>query len=268
MIDLKRNVTVPGLLEFKRAGIPIAMLTAYDASIARRIDQAGVDCVLVGDSLGNVIQGHSSTLPVTVDDVVYHTHAVARGLERALLVADLPFMSYHDPSTAMESAASLMRAGAGMVKLEGGAPVINIVTSLVGQGIPVCAHLGLTPQHVHRFGGYRVQGREQSTADSLVKDALALQAAGAGLLVVECIPKDLADRVTRALHIPVIGIGAGADVDGQVLVSYDMLGISSARAPKFVRDFLSDGRGVLQALEAYVDAVRQRDFPSPAESYE
>ena len=268
MIDLNRKVTVPELRTFKASRVPITMLTAYDASLARRIDQAGVDCVLVGDSLGNVIQGRSSTLPVTVDDVAYHARAVARGLDRALLVADLPFMSYHDRPTAMHSAACLMRAGARMVKLEGGAPVVDVVTGLVEQGIPVCAHLGLTPQHVHRLGGYRVQGREQAMADALVEDALALQAAGAALLVVECIPAELADRVTTSLDIPVIGIGAGAGVDGQVLVSYDMLGISPGKAPRFVRDFLSAGGGIQQALQAFVSAVREREFPSPAESYE
>jgi 3-methyl-2-oxobutanoate hydroxymethyltransferase len=268
MIDLTRKVSVPDLRAFKQSRLPITMLTAYDASLARRVDQAGVDCVLVGDSLGNVIQGRSSTLPVSVDDMAYHTRSVARGLERALLVSDLPFMSYHDRATAMDSAARLMRAGAEMVKLEGGAPVVAIVADLVEQGIPVCAHLGLTPQHVHRLGGYRVQGREQAIADALIEDAQALQDAGAALLVVECIPNALAERVSAALEIPVIGIGAGAGVDGQVLVSYDMLGISSGRAPRFVRNFLAGSGGIPQALQAYVAAVRERDFPGPEESYE
>jgi 3-methyl-2-oxobutanoate hydroxymethyltransferase len=268
MSILDKTVTAPVLREFKRTEVAITMLTAYDASLARRIDQAGVDCVLVGDSLGNVIQGRGSTLPVTVDEMAYHTRAVARGLERALLVADLPFMSYHDRPTAMKSAAEVMRAGAGMVKLEGGAAVVQIVTDLVGQGIPVCAHLGLTPQHVHRFGGYRVQGREQAMADALVEDALALQNAGASLLVVECIPSALARRVTESLAIPVIGIGAGVDVDGQVLVSYDMLGISAGRLPKFVRDFMAGAGTIPAALEAYVTAVRGRQFPDASESYE
>jgi len=268
MLNLKKNVTVPGLRDFKRAGVPIAMLTAYDASLARRIDGAGVDCVLVGDSLGNVIQGQSSTLPVTVDDIVYHTRAVSSGLERALLIADLPFMTYYDRPTAMANAARVMRAGAGMVKIEGGAAVAEIVTGLVDQGIPVCAHLGLTPQHVHRLGGYRVQGREQAMAEALIEDGRALESAGAALLVVECIPASLARRVTEALDIPVIGIGAGVEVDGQVLVSYDMLGISSGRLPKFVRDFMAGAGTVTAALEAYVRAVRERQFPEPAEGYE
>jgi len=268
MIDLNRPVTAPALARFKAEGVPITMLTAYDASLAARIDAAGVDCVLVGDSLGNVIQGQDSTLRVTVEDMVYHTRAVAQGLKRALLVADLPFMSYHDRSTAMDSAAALMRAGASMVKLEGGAPVVEIVRALVEHGIPVCAHLGLTPQHVHRLGGYRVQGREQAPADALVEDALALQAAGAALLVVECIPNGLGVRVSKALEIPVIGIGAGAGVDGQVLVSYDMLGISPGRLPKFVRDFIAGTGSIPSALEAYVAAVRERRFPDAAESYE
>ncbi|MEN1727338.1 MAG: 3-methyl-2-oxobutanoate hydroxymethyltransferase [Pseudomonadota bacterium] len=268
MIDLTRKVTVPVLADFKTSGVPITMLTAYDFSLARRVDEAGVDCVLVGDSLGNVIQGQDSTLPVTVDDMVYHTAAVAQGLKRALLVADLPFMSYHDRATAMASAAALMRAGASMVKLEGGSPMVDIVRALVEQGIPVCAHLGLTPQHVHRLGGYRVQGREQALADALVADAKALEAAGAPLLVVECIPNALAERVTQALSIPVIGIGAGAGVDGQVLVCYDMLGISTGRLPRFVRDFMIGAESIPEALQHFVEAVRARQFPSADESYE
>jgi len=268
MIDLSRKVTVPSLSDFKRAGVPIAMLTAYDASFARQIDAAGVDCMLVGDSLGNVIQGQGSTLPVTVNDMLYHTTAVARGIDRALLLADLPFMSYYNRSTAMESAAVLMRAGAAMVKLEGGAPMIETVRALVEQGIPVCGHLGLTPQHVHRLGGYRVQGREQAMAEALIDDAKALERAGAGMLVAECIPNAVASKLSETLSIPVIGIGAGSDVDGQVLVSYDLLGISSGPWPKFVRNFLSDAADVPAALSAYVDAVRQRKFPAQHESYQ
>jgi len=268
MIDLTTPVTAPALARFKAQGLPITMLTAYDASFAHRVDEAGVDCVLVGDSLGNVIQGQASTLPVTVDEIAYHTRAVARGLKRALLIADLPFMSYHDRATAMHSAACLMRAGAGMVKLEGGAPVVDIVSELTVQGVPVCGHLGLTPQHVHRLGGYRVQAREQALAEALINDALALEAAGAALLVVECIPATLAARVTEALQIPVIGIGAGLSVDGQVLVSYDMLGLSRGRPPRFVRNFIQSADDIPAALRAFVDAVRERQFPGPDESYE
>jgi 3-methyl-2-oxobutanoate hydroxymethyltransferase len=268
MIDLTASVTAPALTRFKAEGLPITMLTAYDASLAHRVDEAGVDCVLVGDSLGNVIQGLASTLPVTVDDIAYHTRAVARGLKRALLIADLPFMSYHDRPTALDSAACLMRAGAGMVKLEGGAGVVDIVSDLVEQGVPVCGHLGLTPQHVHRLGGYRVQAREQALAEALINDALALEAAGASMVVVECIPRALAARVAEALQIPVIGIGAGPSVDGQVLVSYDVLGLSRGKPPRFVRNFMLSSDDVPAALRAFVEAVRDGSFPGAEESYE
>jgi 3-methyl-2-oxobutanoate hydroxymethyltransferase len=255
-------VTVPSLAAMKADGRPITMLTAYDASFARLVDAAGVDCVLVGDSLGNVIQGRDSTLPVVVDDMVYHTKAVRRGLERALLIADLPFMSYHDRAEAMASAAALMRAGAQMVKLEGGAAHAATVTALVDNGVPVCAHLGLTPQHVHQLGGYRVQGREEGPARRLADDARRLAEAGAGMLVLECVPAPLAREVAASLSIPVIGIGAGSEVDGQVLVLYDVLGISPGRPPKFVHDFLADADDIPGALAAYVAAVRERRFPT------
>ncbi|AKS41298.1 3-methyl-2-oxobutanoate hydroxymethyltransferase [Wenzhouxiangella marina] len=268
MSQTARPVTVPALAASKREGRPITMLTAYDASFAASIDRAGVDCVLVGDSLGNVIQGQASTLPVTVDDMVYHTAAVARGLERALLVADLPFLSYHDRSTAMASAGALMRAGAAMVKLEGGAQVVPIVAELVGQGIPVCGHLGLTPQHVHQLGGYRVQGREDEPARQLREDAQALERAGAGMLVLECVPSALAGEIASSLAIPVIGIGAGAGVDGQVLVSYDLLGIGTGRRPKFVKDFLAESGTIASAFEAFVAAVQAREFPAAEHAYD
>lgn len=254
-------VTVPALAAMKAEGRAITMLTAYDASFARLIDVAGVDCVLVGDSLGNVIQGRDSTLAVTVDDMVYHTRAVRRGLDRALLVTDLPFMSYHDRASAMAAAAAVMRAGAQMVKLEGGSAHADTVAALVANGVPVCAHLGLTPQHVHQLGGYRVQGREAGPAQRLKADALALAEAGAGMLVLECVPAPLAQEVSQSLDIPVIGIGAGRAVDGQVLVSYDMLGLSPGRAPRFVHDFLAGTGSVHEAIAAYVAAVQARRFP-------
>lgn len=261
-------VTVPALAAMKAAGEPITMLTAYDASFARRLDAAGVDCVLVGDSLGNVIQGRDSTLPVTVEDMVYHTAAVRRGLERALLITDLPFMSYHDRASAMDSAAAVMRAGAQMVKLEGGANLSETVESLVANGVPVCAHLGLTPQHVHRLGGYRVQARDDGPARRLASDARALEKAGAAMLVLECVPAPLAREVAKTLAIPVVGIGAGSEVDGQVLVLYDMLGISSGRAPKFVHDFMAEAGSIEVALAAYVAAVRERRFPTAEHSWQ
>ncbi len=259
--------TVPAMADMKSAGQVIVMLTAYDASFARLVDEADIDCVLVGDSLGNVIQGRDSTLPVTVEHMVYHVEAVRRGLTHPLLIADLPFMSYHDRSSAMAAAASLMRAGAGMVKLEGGSSVVPVVADLVAQGIPVCGHLGLTPQHVHRLGGYRVQGRDHALAKTLQEDARALEAAGAGMLVLECVPSALARTVSEFLRIPVIGIGAGVDVDGQVLVLYDILGISPGRRPRFVKNFMGEGGGISEALRAFVDAVRERRFPDEQHSY-
>lgn len=262
-----RKISLPVLAEMKAAGQAISMLTAYDASLARRVEQAGVDCVLVGDSLGNVIQGRDSTLPVTVDHMVYHVEAVRRGLSRALLLADLPFMSYHDRTVAMDSAARLMRAGAEMVKLEGGGTLAPIVADLVAQGVPVCGHLGLTPQHVHQLGGYRVQAREQEPAEQLRADARTLAEAGAGLLVLECVPSGLAASVAQDLKIPVIGIGAGAEVNGQVLVLYDMLGISGGHQPRFVKDFMAGAESIDAALAAYVAAVRERSFPGPEHSY-
>ncbi len=261
------NVTVPELAARKSAKQPIAMLTAYDASFARLVDQAGVDCVLVGDSLGNVIQGQDSTLPVTLDQMVYHVKAVRRGLSRALLLADMPFLTYHDRATAMKSAGKLMQAGAQMVKLEGGSPIVPIVAELVAQGIPVCGHLGLTPQHVHQLGGYRVQARDQALAQVLLADARALVSAGAALLVLECVPTKLAADVAAVLDIPVIGIGAGPDVDGQVLVLYDVLGISTGHRPRFVRNFMEQAGGIQEALTHFVADVRERRFPTAEHGY-
>ncbi|MEE4331298.1 MAG: 3-methyl-2-oxobutanoate hydroxymethyltransferase [Wenzhouxiangella sp.] len=260
-------MTVPRLRERKANGQPISMLTAHDASFARRVDDAGVDCVLVGDSLGNVIQGRDSTLPVTVSDMVYHVEAVRRGLDHALLLADMPFMSYHDRPTTMQSAARLMQAGAEMVKLEGGSAIAPQVSELVALGIPVCGHLGLTPQHVHQLGGYRVQGREAAAARILQDDAQALAAAGAAMLVLECVPSELAGKIAANLAIPVIGIGAGPSVDGQVLVLYDVLGISVGHRPRFVRDFMADSDSIPAALSAFVQAVRERSFPGPEHGY-
>jgi 3-methyl-2-oxobutanoate hydroxymethyltransferase len=265
--DKRRKISLPVVAGMKARGEAITMLTAYDASFARRIDQAGVDCVLVGDSLGNVIQGRDSTLPVTIDHMVYHVEAVRRGLEYALLLADLPFMSYHDRASAMDSAARLMRAGAEMVKLEGGSAVVPIVADLVAQGVPVCGHLGLTPQHVHQLGGYRVQGREQAAAEQLRMDARDLAAAGAAMLVLECVPGELARSVAAEISIPVIGIGAGAEVDGQVLVLYDVLGISTGHRPRFVKDFMDQAGSIDAALAAFVEAVRAGSFPGPEHGY-
>lgn len=257
-------VTIATLRKMKQAGEKIACLTAYDASFAAVLEAAGVDVLLVGDSLGNVMQGHDSTLPVTIDDMVYHTRCVARARKRALLVADMPFMSYALPAQGMANAARLMQeGGAHMVKLEGGAVIAETVQQLTARGIPVCAHLGLTPQSVHKLGGYRVQGRAEAAAQALQADARALQEAGADLLVLECVPADLGAAITKALEIPVIGIGAGPQCDGQVLVLHDMLGITPGKRPKFSRDFMQGSGSVQGAVEAYVRAVKSGAFPGP-----
>lgn len=264
----RTKITVRTLAAAKAEGTPLVMLTAYDASFARRLEEAGVDIVLVGDSLGNVVQGRDSTLPVTVDDIVYHTACVKRGLSRTLLVADMPFMSCPNRDATLDNAARLMRAGAEMVKLEGAGPMVEYTDALSQLGVPVCAHLGLTPQHIHRFGGMRVQGRGERAAAALLDDARALQAAGAGLLVLECVPADLAAKVAEAVEIPVIGIGAGGRVDGQVLVLYDLLGITPGRVPKFTANYLDGGRNLVTALSDWVEDVRRRRFPGPEHEFE
>ncbi|WP_108471600.1 3-methyl-2-oxobutanoate hydroxymethyltransferase [Rhodanobacter thiooxydans] len=261
----RKPVTVPGLLAMKAQGRRIVMLTAYDASFAWQLEAAGVDIALVGDSLGMVIQGHASTLPVTLEHMVYHTAAVARGLSATLLVADLPFMADRDVAHALEAGARLVgEAGAAMVKIEGAAPhVLEAIAALTARAIPVCAHLGLTPQSVHKFGGFRIQGREQTAADRVLTEALAVQAAGADLLVMEGVPVELGQRVTAALTIPVIGIGAGPHCDGQVLVIHDMLGITPGKRPKFSKDFLAGRDSVGAAIAAYAEDVRSGAFPAP-----
>ncbi len=261
-------MTLTQLRKLKATGEKMTCLTAYDASFAHHIDQAGIDILLVGDSLGMVIQGHDSTLPVTVDDMVYHCQQVHRGSQRALLIVDMPFMSYATPDTTLETAARLMREGqAQVVKLEGGAWLVDTVEMLTDRGIPVCAHLGLTPQSVHRIGGYRVQGRTEVEASRLRDDALALQAAGASLLVLECVPGDLAADMTSWLEIPVIGIGAGAECDGQVLVLYDMLGITPGKKPSFSKDFLQETGSIPAAIEAFMSAVKNGTFPGPEHTF-
>jgi 3-methyl-2-oxobutanoate hydroxymethyltransferase len=263
-------LTVPGLRKMKADRERIAALTAYDASFARAMDAAGVDLVLVGDSLGMVVQGHTSTLPVGVDDIVYHTACVARGLHAALLVADMPFQSYATPDRALDAATRMLaQGGASMVKLEGAGALLDSIHFLAQRDIPVCAHLGLTPQSVLRLGGYKVQGREQAAAERLRADARAVADAGADLLVLECVPSALAAQVTAELAIPTIGIGAGPDCDGQILVLHDMLGLNSGhRRPRFVRDFLADGGSIAKALEAYVRAVKSGEFPTAEHGYQ
>ena len=261
----RKPVTVPGLHAMKAQGRRIVMLTAYDASLAWQLEMAGIDIALVGDSLGMVVQGHSSTLPVTLDHMVYHTAAVARGLSSALLVADMPFMADRDVAHALEAGARLVgEGGAAMVKIEGAAAhILEAIAALTARAIPVCAHLGLTPQSVHKFGGFRIQGREQEAADHIVAEALAVQAAGADLLVLEGVPTALGERVTGAVNIPVIGIGAGPHCDGQVLVIHDMLGITPGKRPKFSKDFLAGRDSVAAAIAAYAEDVRSGAFPAP-----
>ena len=260
--------TVPMLADAKREGRRLAMLTCYDAGFARTLDAAGVDLVLVGDSLGMVVQGHDSTLPVTIDDIAYHTACVARGLSSALLVSDLPFQADATPERALDASTRCLQAGAGMVKLEGAGHKLDVIRFLVEREIPVCAHLGLTPQSVLRLGGYKVQGRDDLAAARLRDDARAVAEAGACLLVLECVPTPVAAAITADLAIPTIGIGAGPRCDGQVLVLHDLLGLDGGhRRPKFVKDFLADGGSVAGAVAAYVAAVRDGSFPDAAHSY-
>ena len=262
-------VTVPSLRTAKRDGRKLVMLTAYDAGFARAVDGAGVDIVLVGDSLGMVVQGKASTIPVSLADMVYHTRCVARGLRSALLIADMPFQSYPTPERALDSAAALLaQGGAAMVKLEGAGHVLDCIRFLIERDIPVCAHLGLTPQSVMKLGGYGVQAREESAAQRLFDDALAVEAAGAELLVLECVPNPIAKRISAALKISTIGIGAGPDCDGQVLVLHDLLGLASGhRRPRFVKDFLAEGGSIDGAVKAFASAVRDGSFPDAEHSY-
>lgn len=263
------SVTLTTLGKMKAAGEKIACLTAYDASFAALIDGAGVDIVLVGDSLGMVVQGRDTTVPVTLDDMIYHSRAVARGLSRAFLMVDMPFMSYATPEQGLASATRLMQeGGAKMVKLEGGAQQVDVVRYLTERGIPVCAHIGLQPQLVHKLGGYRVQGKDTGTAARMRDDALALEAAGADIVLLECVPSGLAAGITASSQVPVIGIGAGPDVDAQILVSYDMLDITPGRKPKFSRNFLEGRSSLADAVGAYVAAVRDGSFPGPEHGFD
>ena len=260
------KVTVTTLQAHKAAGEKFAVLAAYDATFAGLIEEAGVEVILVGDSLGMVLQGHSSTLPVTIDDMVYHTACISRGCHSPLIIGDLPFGSYSTLGQTLTNAAALMRAGANMVKLEGGEWLLESITAMAERGIPVCAHLGLTPQSVNAFGGFKVQGRNTDQAAAILEDAKRVEAAGAAMLVLECIPTELAAQVTAALTIPVIGIGAGAVTDAQVLVLHDMLGLCGHK-PKFVRNFLAENDSVQAALKAYNDAVKDGSFPAAEHSF-
>ena len=260
--------TVPMLAQARAGGRKLVMLTSYDASFARVLDDNGVDLILIGDSLGMVVMGLGSTLPVTVDAIAYHTRCVARGARRALKIADFPFGSDATPEQAHAAAVRFIQSGAAMVKLEGAGYKLDIIRFLVEREIPVCAHLGLTPQSVLRMGGFKVQGREEAAAAKLREDALAVAEAGAALLVLEGVPAALAAQITAASPIPTIGIGAGADCDGQVLVLHDLLGLDTGhRKPKFVKDFLGEGGSVAGAVRAYASAVRDGSFPDADHAY-
>ena len=263
-------VSLGALHRKKQRGERFAALTAYDALFAELISSSGVDVLLVGDSLGMVLHGHDSTLPVTLDDMVYHMHCVRRGNNGALIMADLPFMSYASEAQSLESAAVLMRAGAHVVKLEGGAWLAESTRLLTERGIPVCAHMGLTPQSINRIGGYRVQGRDPSQAQAMIDEALILQDSGASIVLLECVPTDLGQAISERLTVPVIGIGAGPHTDGQIMVMHDMLGLtlSRIRVPKFVKNFLPESAdGIPGAFRAYADAVRDGSFPGPEHSF-
>jgi 3-methyl-2-oxobutanoate hydroxymethyltransferase len=262
------RITIPQLHEKARTGEKLAMLTCYDASFAAISEEAGVEILLVGDSLGMVIQGYDSTLPVTLEQTEYHVKCVVRGSSRALVLADLPFGTFQEsPAQAFTSAARMMAAGAGMVKLEGGGPMAGTTSFLVERGIPVCAHIGLTPQSVHALGGYRVQGKTEDAAERLIADARALEAAGAAIVLMEAMPAAVAKRVTESLRVPTIGIGAGVDVSGQVLVVYDMLDIYPGRKARFVKNFMQGAPSAKAAIEAYVKAVKAKTFPGPEHSF-
>ncbi len=262
------RINVRTLKDMKANGEKIACLTAYDVSFAEVLDQNGVDVVLVGDSLGMVVQGQNSTLPVTMDEMVYHGKAVSRGLKHAFLILDMPFMSDASVEQAVHNAGRFMKeAGANMVKLEGGADQRELVTTLTQLGIPVCAHLGLRPQRVHKLGGYRVQGRDSEVAEQMLEDARILEQAGADMLLLECVPADLAERITQQASIPVIGIGAGKACDGQILVLYDILGISSGKIPKFSKNYMQQADDIPLAVQAYVSEVKGQIFPSVNHSF-
>ena len=262
-----KPITISKLLAMHADREKIAVLTAYDSTMSALLNRCGVEVILVGDSLGNVVQGHTSTTPVTIEEMAYHTECVARTNTQAFLIADLPFASSGDPMQALESSAELMRAGADMVKLEGGTWQIDVIQYLVERSVPVCAHLGLLPQSVHLLGGYKVQGKSKDDATHMLEQAHACEAAGAQMLVLEAIPSALGEMITKSLRIPTIGIGAGPNCSGQVLVLPDMLGISPGKPPKFVKDFMADHSSIDAAIKAYVKEVKSGKFPGPEHSF-
>jgi 3-methyl-2-oxobutanoate hydroxymethyltransferase len=263
----RKQVTIPAVAALRAKGEKITMLTCYDASFAALMDRCGVEILLVGDSLGTVCQGHNSTLPVSINDIAYHTASVARGNETALLIADMPFGTYATPESAFNHAVQLMQAGAQAVKLEGGTWLADTVRFLTERSVPVCAHIGLTPQSVHKLGGNKVQGKTAEGAEQLKADALAVQAAGASLIVLEAIPSALGKEVTELLTIPTIGIGAGLDCSGQVLVMHDMLGVFPGHRPRFVRNFMEGQTSIDAAVRTYISAVKEKTFPAAEHCY-
>ena len=264
--DLEKSLSILDLFSMKQSGEKISCLTAYDASFSQLIDQAGIDMMLVGDSLGMVIQGKKTTIPVSIDEMVYHTQCVVNARKRAFVIADMPFLSYANSKTAIKSAAKLMqKGGAQMVKLEG--PHFSIIKTLVDFAVPVCGHLGLLPQSINLLGAYSVQGKDISDAEKIADDAIKIEQAGASLLVLECVPADLAAKITKSLKIPVIGIGAGIDCDGQVLVLYDMLNISLGKRPRFSKDFMKNADDINDAIFQFNQAVKLAEFPAQEHSF-
>lgn len=262
------RITLSTLHKMMRDGQKISMLTAYDASFATLLDAAGLETLLVGDSLGNVLQGHESTLPVSLRDMVYHTQCVARGAKRAFIIGDMPFGTFQiSPQEAFRNAAEIMAAGAHMVKIEGGRPMLDTISFLTERGIPVCGHLGLTPQSVHQLGGYRVQGKAEDDAQRMLDDARILEQAGAGMIVLEAIPAALASQITAAAGVPTIGIGAGVDCHGQVLVLHDMLDVYPGKKAKFVKNYMKGAGSIQDAVALYVKEVRDGTFPGREHSF-
>jgi len=265
-----KKQTLHSIQKLKSSGEPITVLTAYDSSFAKLVSEAGINMILVGDSLGMVVQGRQSTVPVSMENMIYHTQCVASANQGSWLIADMPYMSYASETQTLQNAATLMQAGANMVKLEGGEWLCSSIKKLTERGIPVCAHLGLTPQSVDALGGFKVQGRDERSATQILKDALAIEKAGASILVLECVPRDLATKITEQLNIPTIGIGAGNQTDGQVLVLQDMLGINNDFRPKFVKNFFEYQHvtSIHEAIAAYISAVKDRSFPDDEHSFE
>lgn len=262
------KITTATLQKMKQSGEKIATITAYDASFSKLFDQAGIHAILIGDSLGMVLQGQKDTLPVSIDDMAYHTRCVAAGVEETLIIGDMPFMSYATTEQAFENATKLMQAGASMVKMEGGEWLAPTIAALVERGIPVCGHLGLTPQSVNVFGGFKVQGRDSEKAQEMIEHAKLLEQAGCQLIVLECVPSSLGKAITEAVNVPTIGIGAGGDTDGQILVMHDALGISCSYMPKFSKNFLEHTGDIKKAVELYIKEVQDGSFPAPEHCFE